>query len=249
MDDETVLLLTAYQDGELSASETLAMERRLASEPELRALADDLHMLSAQLKTVLPGHPPAEELRARVISTIGFVDEVATARPARQWLSIAASLLIGIFVGGALVTLTNVAGSARRETSKEIYAAHLRSLIAPQPFDIASSDRHVVKPWFNGKTAIAPSAPDLTSAGFPLIGGRIDIVAGVPVPVLIYRHDQHIISVTALLRQAGMSEDEASEGGSTIESWILGGMTYWAVSDLNGADLRRFVGAFKAASQ
>jgi anti-sigma factor RsiW len=249
IDDETILLVAAYHDGELSPSETLSMEKRLAAEPELRALAADLRSLSSRLTDILPADGPPDELGARIISETGLSDMTAP-RDQRMpvWMALAASLLIGVIIGGGIVAGINFGTTSSQEATLDVvYAAHLRSLVAPQPFDIASSDRHVVKPWFNGRTAIAPATPDLASVGFPLIGGRVDIVAGSPVPVLVYRHDRHIISVTVLPRQPGTSPSEGSHDGSNIHRWDAGDLTYWAVSDLNNGDLRQFITAFQSA--
>jgi anti-sigma factor RsiW len=251
-DDETVLLVAAYHDGELSPSETLAMERRLTAEPELRALAAHLRDLSSGLKQVLPTDSGApERMRISIVREIGLSEDMPEPRRrASAWMAIAASLLVGIALGGGLVYGVTIGSqSSQQSVSDTVFAAHLRSLVAPQPFDIASSDRHVVKPWFNGRTAIAPATPDLVNAGFPLIGGRLDIVAGVPMPVLVYRHDRHIISVTIVPRQPDGLEREESRDGSNIHRWNSGDLSYWAVSDLNNNDLRQFVAAFKAASQ
>lgn len=249
LDDETILLVTAYQDGELSPSETLLMERRIASEPDVRALAEELQKLSLRLQHTLPGEPVPETLRGRVISEVGFSEAPPLRRSLPRWLPIAASLLIGFLIGGGLVAALNLNSvPAARSIPDTVFEAHIRSLAAPQPFDIASSDRHVVKPWFNGKVGVAPSAPDLASAGFPLIGGRVDVVSGMTAPVLVYRHDRHIISVTVLPRIPAASDAEESRDGSNIVRWTMGDLSYWAVSDLNGADLRQFVAAFRAAS-
>lgn len=249
LDDETILMVTAYQDGELSPSEMLLMERRIASEPNVRALVEELQELSLRLQDTLPGEPVPETLRGRIISEVGFSEEPPAPRRPPQWLPIAASLLIGALVGGGVVAGLDWSNhSAERSIPDTVFEAHLRSLAAPQPFDIASSDRHVVKPWFNGKVVVAPSAPDLASAGFPLIGGRVDIVSGTTAPVLVYRHDRHIISVTVLPRIPAASDVEESRDGSNIVRWTIGDLSYWAVSDLNGADLRQFVAAFRAAS-
>jgi anti-sigma factor RsiW len=249
LDDETILLVAAYQDGELSPPEALLMERRIASEPDVRALAEELQNLSRQLRATLSGEPLPEALRGKIISEVGFSEELPIRRRALQLLPIAASLLIGFLVGGGTVAGLNWSNrSTDRSISDTVFEAHLRSLAAPEPFDIASSDRHVVKPWFNGRVGVAPSAPDLASAGFPLIGGRVDIVSGTTAPVLVYRHDRHIISVTVLPRTFPASDAQESRDGSNIVRWTIGDLSYWAVSDLNGADLRQFVAAFRAAA-
>ncbi|MCJ2016557.1 anti-sigma factor [Methylobacterium sp. E-065] len=247
-DDETLLLLSAYIDGELSPGEVLAMERRLAAEPELRATADRLRDLSASLRETLPGAPAPESLRGRVVQTIGFVDAAPDRNGSGSWRALAATLVFGIAVGAAIgggAVYRDQQGAAPT-TSEAVLASHLRGLAAPQPFDIASSDGHVVKPWFNGRTLLAPDAPDLADQGFPLIGGRIDIVAGKPVPTLVYRHDRHVISVTVVPATAGPPEGEERRDGSTILRWNAGDLTYWVVSDLNARALRSFIDLFQS---
>lgn len=253
-DDDTLLLLSAYTDGELSPGEVLAMERRLAAEPGARAAAQRLRGLSAALGASLAAPPVPESLRGRVIQQIGFADPP----PDRawggssgdswrgSWQALAATLLLGLAGGATLGSLAYFRRPETAATDTAVLAGHLRGLAAPQPFDIASSDRHVVKPWFNGRTTIAPEAPDLADRGFPLIGGRIDIVAGSPVPTLVYRRDRHVISVTAVPAAGGPPAGEERRDGSTIERWTLGDLTYWAVSDLNARDLRGFAGLFQS---
>ena len=246
-DDETFLLLSAYGDGELSPGEVLIMERRLAAEPELRAMTDRLRDLSAPLRETLANVPVPEALRGRIVQQIGFADPEPRRR-SESWPALAATLLAGIAVGASFgagmvpfgITETPV------QTGEAVLAGHLRGLAAPQPFDIASSDRHMVKPWFNGRTTIAPDAPDLSDRGFPLVGGRIDIVDGKPVPTLVYRHDRHVISVTVVPMTGGPPAGEKRQDGSLIEHWSAGTLTYWAVSDLNARDLRSFAELFQS---
>lgn len=103
----------------------------------------------------------------------------------------------------------------------------------------------MVKPWFNGRTIIAPDAPDLSERGYPLVGGRIDIVDGKPVPTLVYRHDRHVISVTVVPATGDAPAGEERRDGTFIERWSAGDLTYWAVSDLNARDLRSFVALYR----
>jgi anti-sigma factor RsiW len=129
-----------------------------------------------------------------------------------------------------------------------VVAGHIRALMAPQPADVASSERHTVKPWFNGRVVEAPHVADLTNAGFPLIGGRIDIVAGRPVPTLVYGRRKHIISLTAVpnASKATSGPSVSVDNGYNIVHWVTNGISYWAVSDVSAPDLDEFAKLFRA---
>ena len=248
--DDTLLLLGAYRDGELSPGETLDMDRRLAADLVLRARLDRLGAFSGAVRDVLAAPPIPPALKARVIAQGRRHDRAR--RPWRQALQpLAAMLLVGLLGGGLIgsgVTVLGLGPRAGEAIADAVLAGHLRGLAAPSPFDVASSNRHVVKPWFNGRTMLAPEAPDLAAEGFGLAGGRIDIVGSKPVPTLVYGHDQHVISVTAVLRDASAPETELHRGGLTIERWSAGDLDYWAVSDLDPRELRGFVTLFRAQS-
>lgn len=257
IDNETLLLLNAYHDGELSPGETLSMQQRLESEPELADIARRLSGLSSSLVNVLPGDPAPGHLRGTILASISpnlkAVDApnepVSDAGPAHitrsanaQW-SIAAALLIGLIGGGLGGTyLARVTDDVMPVATieSEILTAHLRGLIAPQPFDIASSEGHAVKPWFNGKTTIAPTAPDFSVEGFPLVGGRIDIIGRTPVPVMVYKRRQHTISVTVTASTDQTISARGMFNGTNVVGWTEGDLTYWAVSDLNSGELTSF---------
>jgi anti-sigma factor RsiW len=249
IDNDSWILLNSYHDGELSPVETLAMEERLRREPELAASLAALQNLSKQARASVPGGPAPDTLRASVLAAIGGPDLEERAPDARMttrspaWLAIAASLIVGAVVGAAagIFGATYVmAPETPNAVAGEIASAHLRALIAPLPFDVASSDSHVVKPWFNGKTTIAPTTPDFAAQGFPLIGGRIDIIAGKAVPVMVYKRNRHTISVT--VTEEGRSQPPATQAieGTNILPFAGAGLTYWAVSDLNPTELRQF---------
>lgn len=254
IDRDTMLLLNAYHDGELSPSETLAMDARLAREPELALRLDALRSISTATRKVLPGEAAPDRLRASVLASIGqdmrlaSNDEDLEVSPLTPWRAIAASLMIGLLGGatiGGYAVYSLQQQQEKGQLENEIVTAHLRALIAPQPFDIASSDNHVVKPWFNGRTTIAPITPDLASEGFALIGGRVDLIGGKPVPVMTYRRNRHIISVTALEREGDDAGPLPSIVGTNVVEWTGGGLTYIAASDVNPADLATFAKLFR----
>lgn len=119
----------------------------------------------------------------------------------------------------------------------EVVEAHLRSMLANHLLDVPSTDRHTVKPWFAGKLNYAPEVT--TPQGFELLGGRLDYIGGQPVAALVYRRRQHTINVF-LWPSAGPERPAALriERGFNVAHWVSGGMEWWAVSDLNGDELR-----------
>ena len=136
--------------------------------------------------------PP--HLRARIEASVGGVGR-ARARP--SWRALAASIALTALVTSSSTWL--VVGSQPENTVADtLVSDHIRALMAPQPTDVVSSDRHTVKPWFNGRIPESPRVVDLAKEDFPLVGGRLDVVGQTPVPTLVYRHDKHLISLTEM---------------------------------------------------
>lgn len=115
--------------------------------------------------------------------------------------------------------------------------------------DVASNDQHNVKPWFNGRVDLSPPVPRLDSAGFPLLGGRLDYVASRPAAAVVYGRRQHIITVYSW---SSAGDDEAPSSLSTqgyhLLRWGNGRVESWAISDLNAAELVQFVAMFRRAA-
>jgi anti-sigma factor RsiW len=132
------------------------------------------------------------------------------------------------------------------EVAHAVVAGHIRSLLAPQPFDVASSDRHTVKPWFTSRLPESPQVPDLAAQGFVLVGGRVDVVGHDPVATIVYKHAKHTVSLTTL--PPGQSVSDQAIAGYNVRSWSDPEFTYVAVSDLPSADLASFERAFSAGS-
>ena len=120
-----------------------------------------------------------------------------------------------------------------------IVSAHMRSLLAAQPYDIASSDRHTVKPWLSRKVPQSPDVVDLTQSGFPLIGGRVDVIAGDPIGTIVYGHAQHLVSLMTFAKPLKLPET-STVAGFHVRSWPEGGLTYVAVSDIPETELATF---------
>ena len=124
--------------------------------------------------------------------------------------------------------------------------------IAGQPFDVASSDRHTVKPWLAGRTTVSASIVDLASQGFPLAGGRVAVVDRIPAPTLVYRHGEHLVALTELpldARGARAGGGIETIDGYHVARWSDANLSYVAVSDMDEKTLADFVATFRQAQK
>lgn len=162
-----------------------------------------------------------------------------------QWSragSWAASLLLAASLGSA-VTFFASAGRNRNDNAiaSQVLASHLRSLMPEHLTDVRSNDQHNVKPWFNGRLDYSPNVPRLEDQGFPLIGGRVDYVAGRPVAVVVYARRQHVINVFSWPSSEGdLPRETSSKNGYTMIRWRSQGVEHWVLSDLNANELQSF---------
>lgn len=247
------LLLNALADGELDAAASIALEQRLAGDPSLAAEYGRIRAVKAAVQG-LERPVPSEAFLAR-IDALAEASGAAPARAAQprnrwteHWRATAAAALVAAALSSAL-TYSLMPKDVSLAIRDQIVGGHRRSLLAASAIDIASSDRHTVRPWFDAKLGLAPPTPDLGGKGFPLVGGRIEVVAGQPVPALVYRRGPHLITVVALPEpgRPPTAPLTAAEAGFNTVQWTERGFRFWAVSDLDAAELSTFVAALRAA--
>ena len=157
------------------------------------------------------------------------------------WWRILATAAVVVIVAG--VVLMNRGGGEDRVVA-EVLTAHLRSLQAGHLTDVESTDQHTVKPWFDTRVDFSPPVKRLEDQGYPLVGGRLDYLEDRPVAALVYSRGKHFINVFVWPGESG--NGEAQKRGFNLVHWSVGGMTFWAVSDLNGEELEQFVKVFRS---
>ena len=243
------LMVQALVDGELDAVHAAEIEARIAACPNC---AGEHARLTAMHETLsdeaLRVAAPAR-LHRRLAQSLAEMAEpqAATPRPAYArrprpwaWMGGGAGLAIAACVG-----LFVVSGVMRQDEilTRELVASHVRSLQVAHLTDVETSDQHVVKPWFNGKLDFSPPVIELKDQGFPLVGGRLDYVGGRTVAAIVYRRGRHVINLFAWPdAKAGGPELVNPGEGYHLRHWRAGGMSLWAVSDVNPADLATFEG-------
>jgi anti-sigma factor RsiW len=227
--------LDAYVDRELDSESTRAVGEHVSGCPACRRRVAEREVLGRLVRSA-PYYPAPDRLRERVVAQRNRSWPV---RPLLTWAAAAAVLIASLGGGIAFLRSATIRDEAVVE---DVVDSHVRSLMANHLFDVQSTDQHTVKPWFLGRLDFSPPVVDLASIGFPLVGGRLDYLSGRPVAAIVYERRKHTINlfVSPAAGSGSTSPSVRSLRGFHVHRWVRDGMTFWAVSDLNDAELTQF---------
>jgi anti-sigma factor RsiW len=239
--DRAGAILHAYFDNELDAVGAAAFESHLGRCSECLDEVEALHALRSSMNLGQLYEKAPASLCKKVLADLRSARTVSLVPDRRllRWFAVATGLLLFAFTGWQLVSVQR---GDREETvlAAKIVDAHLRSLQPGHLTDVVSSDQHTVKPWFDGKVDFSPPVRDFADRGFPLEGGRLDVIDGRATAALIYGRRKHLLNVFIWpTSEQDSSPRPGSRQGYQWLDWRKGGMEFWVVSDAAPTDLEQ----------
>jgi anti-sigma factor RsiW len=252
--DDARLLMHGHLDGELDLADDLEVQRHIDECPRCASEYAALRAMRTRLKDEAfrfeaPAALKEKIRRALPESTPSRSNGYQSRRG--SWVQRTVRFAVPMAIGAMLALIIaprTIAPAFNQRLANEVVDSHVRSLMATHLMDVASTDQHTVKPWFNGKLDFSPPVNDFVKDGFPLVGGRLDYIEGRPVAALVYQHGKHVINVFMwpTTGTATSAERIETEHGYNVEQLTVAGMNCWVVSDLNQMELDKFAELIRA---
>jgi anti-sigma factor RsiW len=249
-----MLRVQAYFDGEVDAVVALEIERHAEHCPECRALLEHLASTRARIRAELEFAAAPPQLRASISRLLD--EEVRRGNPQRAprvplrprpfWLGALGGMGAALAAGLAFFFLLP---SLPNPQLDDLVTAHVRSLMPDHLIEVASTDRHTVKPWFAGHADVSPVVVDFADRGYRLVGGRADYFDQQHVAVVVYQHGAHVINVFTWVAGRRALPEFATRNGYHIACWKLGNLQYGAVSDTGWDELQGLVRLVRASGE
>jgi len=235
----------AYVDGELDLARSLEVEQHMQECQVCATAYRNQIALHSALKDSSLYHSAPAGLEKRIRSSLRREAKSEVGRRSFGWSWLPVGVALACVLLMALVIWQAVPGlrpSGDELLAQEMVSNHVRSLqLESHRTDVISSDQHTVKPWFDGKLDFAPPVKDFSGQGFPLLGGRLEYLNNRAVAALIYQRQKHFINLYIWpAEQSNVAEVATKRQGYNLLHWTNSGMTYWAISDLNGVELHEF---------
>jgi len=243
--DEAAKLLGPYRDGELDLATCLKLEEHLAGCPSCQKVLEEEQNLVAVIESETPRFKASPFLKTRILAALREEKSAPDVIPWWKHFSLSPmfSGLAGATAVLVIMAITLFSSPGIPELDQEAVANHVRSLQVNHLMDVVSTDQHTVKPWFAGKLDYSPQVVDLTASGYPLIGGRLDVLDHRYVASIIYQRRKHYINLFIW-----PSDKESLQGKLynlntyNVLGWTKSGMNYLAVSELGKKEFKEFVG-------
>ena len=240
--------LDTYLDGEVPEAEMRTFDSHVRNCSSCSADALSRVQLKRAVQVAGKRFTPSAEFRKRIQQSIA-------PKPRRSfrlaWMLAAAAAVV--LVAGSLTSTYLGNRSGNDQVFSEIADLHVSTLASPSPVDVISTDRHTVKPWFQGRIPFAFNVPELQNSEFSLLGGRMTYLEQTPGAHLIYDVGKHHISVFVFQERslpARLSDSSLQPGklSFNMETWSQGGLRYFVIGDASAANIDNLAKLFKAIS-
>jgi len=241
--DEATKLLGPYRDGELDLATCLKLEEHMAECPSCQQQLAGEQELVNLIQSEAPRFKPSPFLETRIRAALREEKSSSVTIPWWKRLSLgsAYSGLAGVAALLVILAVGLFSTQGIPELAQDAVANHVRSLQVNHLMDVVSTDQHTVKPWFAGKLDYSPQIVDLATSGYPLVGGRLDVLDHRNVAAIIYQRRKHYINLFIWPSNADSVHGNFNQNGYHVLCWTKSGMNYVAVSELGEAELKDFV--------
>jgi len=232
--------LDAYLDGELPSTDAAALSAHMRGCNSCALDALERVQMKRAVATAGRRHEPSAELRAKISRTIAAKPQ--SSRATRRWFWILAAPALLVLVLSVAVNFYVSRETARRQRIySELADLHVATLASATPVDVVSTDRHTVKPWFQGRIPFTFNLPELQGTDFTLVGGRVTYLAQTPGAHLIYQIRKHEISVFIFQDRAETQNFAAGSANAlsfNIDTWTQNGLRYFLIGDVGLPDIQ-----------
>jgi anti-sigma factor RsiW len=248
--DEWTAQIETYVDGELAAAEMKEMDAHLRTCSACTADALKQVQFKRGLQSAGRRYTPSADFRQKVRQSIAARTHRSVAW---TWLS-ATAVVLALFAGAVALSIREQR-LALQNTYSELADLHVTALASPNPVDVVSSDRHTVKPWFEGKIPFTFNLPELQNPEISLVGGRIAYLGQSPGAELLYLIRKHQVSVFIFQDRAvghlprSDSMLQRQQETFNFRSWSQNGLHYFVIGGVAGDDLSRIADLFKDVSR
>lgn len=246
--DAAQSMLDRYVDAELPAADVAAFDAHLRACPACTAEALGRIKLKQRTRAAAAHYQPSPQFRARM-------QKVLQAKPRRRWswlsaLALASTVAVALFA----FALFSLHRAQREQAFTELADLHVASLASANPVDVVSTDKHTVKPWFEGRIPFSFNPPELQGTDFTLAGGRVAYFQRTPAAQLEYGLRKHRLSVFIFQEPQGLArislgQASASRFALQMETWSSGGLRYFIIGDAPSSDVRALARLFQQAAR